>query len=489
MAEQKYQNNSFYICVHAHHSSKLEVNKGGKQMLLYEILDRQIDENPDKRAVICESESCTYGQLDERMNLWAETFLSLGIKRGDRVALFMKNRVELVQLYFACFRIGAIAVPLNTRYTTPETVYAINQSGSKILITSSELYTVVKDLSESAPSLEQIFIIDEDKTHSLSWNKATIQAENSNHFPKVDIHDPAIIIYTSGSTGRPKGAVHTHYSMYHHILNKTKSLEIDSTEVALAGTQISHIAGFAGLMLPTLFNGGTFVMVGEFTPSGYIKYLKEYKPTNLVLLPTELLEVLENPHVNEADFSHIRNMMIAGDKVSHNIYDLFRQQAGFDLMEGCGMTECEGYCFQPRHEKKKPGSIGKPISGVQIRLVDNHLKDVPDGKPGEILLKAKSMIAKYWNNPEETQKAIVDGWLRTGDLAYRDTDGYYHFVSRIKEIIIRGGSNITPGEVEDVLDDHPNVEFSGVVGFPDDSLWKYCGCFYCPETWAATPNY
>ena len=451
-------------------------------MLLYEILDKIVERNPDKKAVICGKESCTYSQLSDRMNLWAETLLSLGIKRGDRVALFMKNRVELVQLYFACFRIGAIAVPLNTRYRTPETIYAVTQSGSKILIASSELFAVVENIHASIPSLKHIFIIDEGSTHqSASWNEAVNDSRSQVRFPHISISDPAIIIYTSGSTGRPKGAVHTHYSLYHHILNKTKSQEIDQHEIGLAGTQISHIAGFAGIMLPTLSIGGTFVMVREFNPAGYIRCLKKYKPTNIVLLPTELLEVLEHPNAKDADFSHIRNMMIAGDKVPHHTYELFRKQAGFDLMEGCGMTECEGYCIQPKHEKKKPGSIGKPISGIQIRLVDSNFEDVPEGKTGEIVLKSKSLITTYWNNPEETKKAFIDSWFRTGDLAYIDNDGYYHFVSRIKEIIIRGGSNITPGEVEDVLDDHPKVELSGVVGFPDEHYGNIVGAFIVPK--------
>jgi acyl-CoA synthetase (AMP-forming)/AMP-acid ligase II len=458
-------------------------------MLLYEIIDKIVEENPGKKAVICGKDSCTYGRLFDRMNLWAKTLLSIGIKRGDRVALFMKNRVELVQLYFACFRIGAIAVPLNTRYKTPETIYALKQSGSKILIASSDLYPVVENILDNTPSLKHIYIIDEDSKHkSLSWKKATTDSEDHINFPEVNISDPAIIIYTSGTTGRPKGAVHSHYSLLNLILNKKKSQEIGQYEISLAATQISHIAGFAGLMLTTLSNGGTLVMVSEFNPADYIKCLKKYKPTFTVLLPTELLEILEHPNAKDADFSNLRSMMVAGDKVPHHIYDFFRKLTGFDLMEGCGMTECEGYCIQPKNEKKKPGSIGKPISGVQIRLVDSNGNDVPVGKTGEIYLKSKSVISNYWNNPEETKKAFGGEWFRTGDLAYKDEDGYYHFVSRIKEIIIRGGSNITPGEIEDILDDYPKVESSGVVGFPDDHYGSIVGAFIVPKPGMPAPT-
>ncbi len=458
-------------------------------MLLYEIIDKTVKENPGKKSVICREDNCTYKQLHDRMNLWANTLLSIGIKRGDRVALFMKNRVELVQLYFACFRIGAIAVPLNTRYKTPETIYALNQSGSKILITSPELYPVVENILEQTQSLEHTYLINEDsKQQSLSWKKATIDSRDHPNFPDVEIHDPAIIIYTSGSTGRPKGAVHTHYSLYNLILNKTRSQEIGQYEISLVATQISHIAGFAGVMLPTFSNGGTLTMETEFNAADYINCLKKYKPTFTVLLPTELLEILEHPNAKDADFSHLRSMMIAGDKVPHHVYELFRKRTGFDLIEGCGMTECEGYCIQPKNEKKKPGSIGKPISGILMRLVDSNGKDVPDGKTAEIFLKSKSVISGYWNNPEETKKAFVDGWFRTGDLAYKDEDGYYHFVSRIKEIIIRGGSNITPGEIEDVLDDYPKVGLSGVVGFPDAHYGSIVGAFIVPKPGMPAPT-
>lgn len=455
---------------------------GGKYMLLHKIIDKAVEKTPDKKAVICQGSSCTYSQLFDKMNQWAKTLLSLGIKKGDRVALLMKNRVELVQMYFACFRIGAIAVPLNTRYRTPEAVYAVSHSGSKIMVASSELYPVVADMNRTIPSLQGIYIIDENSMYqSISWNKASSDSMDHISFPAVNMSDPAIIMYTSGSTARPKGAIHSNYSLYNLTLIKTKSQELNHNEIGLSATQISHIAGFAGLMLPTLFNGGTFVMVKEFEAGDYIRHLKEFKPTLIVLLPTELLEVLEHPNSKDADFSHVRYMLVAGDKVPHHTYELFRKQAGFDLMEGCGMTECEGYCLQPKHEKKKPGSIGKPISGVKMRLVDKKGNDVPDGKTGEILLKSKSLITGYWDNPEENKKAFVDGWFRTGDLAYKDPDGYYHFVSRIKEIIIRGGSNIAPGEVEDVLDDHPRVQSSGVVGIPDEHYGSIVGAFIVPE--------
>jgi long-chain acyl-CoA synthetase len=457
-------------------------------MQLHSIFQEAARLSPDKPAVICGDESLTYGQLMENMAEWAEKLMNLGIGRGDRVALLMHNSLELVQLYLACFRLGAIAVPINTRYQKPELLYALKQSGSKILMARKEFSALIQDISDSVPDLTGIYVIGSSLQEIFARPAPPENLTEINEMPEAEISDPAIIIYTSGSTGKPKGVIHTHYSLYRHIQNKTKTLGIDTQEVGLAGTQISHIAGFAGILVPILANGGTCVMLKEFDAGLYIQHLKQYRPTLLILLPTELLEILEHPDAREADFSCTRSMLIAGDAVSHHIYDLFRALAGFDLSEGCGMTECEGYCVQPRQAPKKAGSIGKPIIGVTMRLADDQGKALSDGQTGEIQLRAESLTTGYWDKPEETRKAFTDGWFRTGDLAFRDQDGYYHFVGRIKEIIVRGGSNIMPAAVEDVLDDHPGVEVSGVVGFTDAHYGQVVGAFIVPKDVVKPPT-
>ena len=456
-------------------------------MLLHQFIHQAAQNFPEKTAVICGEESLTYSQLAAKMDSWATKLMGFGIKRGDRVGLLMYNGLNLVQLYYACFRVGAIAVPFNTRYQEPELAYAVNQSGSSILMAGREFTPVVKNIRKDAPGLGGLFIMDE--TLEEVFAKPGLRRDTAiSELPEVAIADPAFIIYTSGSTGKPKGVIHTHYSLFHHIENKTKSLEINGETVGLAGTQICHCAGCFGILLPVLANGGTCVMLQEFESGAYIAHLQKYQPMLLVLMPTQLLEILEHPRAQDADFSRTSSMLIGGDTVPHHTYDLFRSLAGFDLSEGCGMTECEGYCVQPTHGVKKPGSIGKPIAGIKMRLVDPDGNELPDNQVGEIQVMAESVTAGYWDKPEETAKAFVDGWLRTGDLAFRDEDGYYHFVGRIKEIIIRGGSNIMPGEVEDVLDDHPLVELSGVVGFPDAHYGSIVGAFIMPRDPAKPPT-
>ena len=457
-------------------------------MLLNQILDKAVKQTPNKKAVICAQNSYTYTQLTDTMDLWAKTLLSLGIGKGDRVALFMKNRVELVGLYFACFRIGAIAVPLNTRYQTPEAVYGLEQSGSRILITSSELFPIVENLDKTIPSLENIYIIDGDQEHpSISWSKMTADAVDPVSFPNVSITDPALIIYTSGSTGEPKGVIHTHDTLYHLIVDRAADSETVPSDTVLISTQISHMAGLT-MVLFFLESGAAVVMMEEFEAGGYIKLLDQYKPTLVGLLPTQLLEVLEHPDAKNADFSHARHTLVAGDKVSHHLYVLYRNLTGNDIMEAYGSTEAEGCFMQPKDGKIKPGTIGKPILGIEARLINLDGDDVPQGETGEIFLKGKSLTIGYWNKPEETKKAFEGEWFHSGDLAFMDDEGYYHFVGRIKELIIRGGSNIMPGEVEDVIDDHPKVELCGVVGFPDKHYGNIVGAFIVPKQNVPAPT-
>jgi acyl-CoA synthetase (AMP-forming)/AMP-acid ligase II len=251
-------------------------------MHLYQIIQQAAQIDPEKTAVICGGEKLSYGQLTEMIGFWAGKLRALGIRRGDRVAVLMHNSLELVVLYWACFRLGAIAVPINTRYQKPELAYALNQSGSKILIANGKFSAIVQKIHESAPELAGVYLMGPALREIFSKGSPLTEVPAIETWPEGEISDPAIIIYTSGSTGKPKGVIHTHYTLYHHILNKTKAMGIDREEVGLAGTQISHVAGFAGVLLPVLANGGTCVMVQEFEPGIYIEHLKKFRPTLLV---------------------------------------------------------------------------------------------------------------------------------------------------------------------------------------------------------------
>jgi long-chain acyl-CoA synthetase len=450
-------------------------------VLLGDIYKEALKKNPNKIAIYCDDDQCTYSEFDEGVCLYARALTGLGIKRGDLVATFMHNRIKMLYLYYACFKIGAVVVPLNYRLQTDEAAYALKHSGSKVLIVGQEFYDRVKDLAEEVPSLERLLVMDADPgMEDLSWNRVLKEAPADIPEPVLDVTDPAAILYSSGSTDRPKGITHTHDSFYHNAVNKSVTCGIDENTVQMIGTQACHASAFT-TVLETIFKGGAVVLMRGFEPGRFLALMERHRPTIVSALPTQLREILEHPSVSKAAFSHIKCMRCGGDAVPHTLYDLFYEYAGMELTEGGGMTECEGYIINPPYGKHKRFSLGLPIHDTKLRLVDADGNDVPPLETGEVLVQSKAMMKGYWKDPENTAATIVDGWLHTGDLARQDEDGYYFFVGRIKQIIVRGGSNIAPAEVEDAISLHPQVECCGVVGVPDEHYGQIVHAFVVAE--------
>jgi long-chain acyl-CoA synthetase len=436
-------------------------------MLLHQLYENQLIKTPDKEAIIFKGKSTSYRELDESINRSARALINLGIKPADRVALFMNNCIELIELYFACFRTGSIAVPLNHRYQTDEVIYAADHCEAKILIADSDLLPRVKEVQNFVPSMQAIYEAGpESKNGETSWNSVLEKAPIEVDWPIVEKNDPAMILYTSGSTSKPKGVTHTHSSIFNTCISRKITQELKEDDVSLVATAICHAGGSIGNTFPTLYSGGTAVILDTADPALFLECVKLYTPTRALLLPAQLLDAVEHPKAKEVNFSSLREVETGGDQVSHDLYDHFKRVTGFELSQLYGLTECEGSCLTPLSKPIKRGSIGLPRNGVEIRLVKDDGKDVQIGESGEILIRSDTQMIGYWNDPENTEKTLVDGWLKTGDIARRDDEGYYYFMGRIKEIIIKGGSNIAPGEVEEVLDDHPSVIISGVVGTP-----------------------
>ena len=436
-------------------------------MILHQLYENQLIKTPDKEAIIFKGKSTSYRELDDSIKRSARALINLGIKRGDRVALFMNNCLELIELYFACFRTGSIAVPLNHRYQTDEVIYAADHCKAKILIADSDLFPRIKDIQNSLPSIQCIYEAGpETQNGENSWNSVLEHAPIEVDWPIVDKNDPAMILYTSGSTSRPKGVTHTHNSVFSTSISRKMTQELNEDDVSLVATAVCHVGGSVGNTFPILYSGGTAVILETTDPVLFLECVKLYRPSRALLLPAQLLDVVEHPSAKKVDFSSFREIGAGGDEVSHDLYEHFKRLIGFELSQLYGLTECEGSCLTPLSKPIKRGSIGQPRHGVEIRLINEDGKDVQIGESGEILIKSDSQMIGYWNDPENTEKTLVDGWLKTGDIARRDDEGYHYFMGRIKEIIIKGGSNIAPGEVEGVLDDHPSVIISGVVGTP-----------------------
>jgi long-chain acyl-CoA synthetase len=451
-------------------------------MLLSRLMQDALATTPDKPALIFEDTVLSYRELHDAIERSARGLLSLGIGRGDRVAIFMRNRWEYVELYFACFRIGAIAVPLNHRFQTDEVVFAINHCTAKLLIADEALLPIVKDVPEQAASLIGMYVYGGDVTPEVPnpWSDVVAAASDSVVTPEVDDDDPAMILYTSGSTGKPKGVTHTHRSIGATAASRVITQELTADDISLAATAICHAGAAIGVTFPTLHAGGTVVILAESDPGLFLGAVNTHRPTRTVLLPAQLLDAVVDPRAKGVDFGSFREVACGGDQMSSDLYDEFAKVTDLQLNQLYGLTECEAVSMNPPFGLVERGSFGLPRAGVEVRIVaaaptlddtdGSQVADAAPGETGEIWVRSDSVMTGYWGDPEHTAATFVGDWLRTGDLGSRDADLYLHFQGRIKEIIIKGGSNIAPGEVEDVLDASPGVELSGVVGTPDARL-------------------
>jgi acyl-coenzyme A synthetase/AMP-(fatty) acid ligase len=235
----------------------------------------------------------------------------------------------------------------------------------------------------------------------------------------------------------------------------------------LASTGVGYIAGLSGVTLPAFLAGCTLVLVQDVAADNLLQTIERCRVSTTLMLPTMALEMLESPLCEHTDLSSLKACFVAGDECSHDLYQRYRERMGCDLLQAFGMTECEGFLSNRLSGPNRIGTIGKPAEGITLRLVDDDGNDVPTGEPGEILIKGDSVMIGYWEDPESTGETLRDGWLHGGDIATCDKDGFYQFRERNREIIIHGGSNVGPHEVEDVIDSHPDVKESCVVGVPD----------------------
>jgi acyl-CoA synthetase (AMP-forming)/AMP-acid ligase II len=437
------------------------------------MLDQTVARTPDHVALRFHGQAWPYAELDRLTGQFATALAGAGVRAGDRVALFMPNCPQLLLSYFGCFKLGAINVPLNYRYRQAEARYAIDHSGSTTLIVHESLIEEVAPLPLEALGVVRRYVVGNALTHPgfaafdglLQGSPAVLPA------PAFDEHHPAAILYTSGTTAKPKGVTYTHGTLWQNCLIQTEAFTFTAADVHLVSTAACHAAAFTGQLLPSIYTGGTCVLTHLPEPEEVVRAIETHKVTRVQMLPAALEDVVEflegHPGANLASW---RCCTAGGDVVPLDLHTRFRQATGFDITELYGMTEALSCITNPPFGQKKLGSIGRPVPRNRLRVVDPQDRDVPVGQTGELLIQSPAMLVGYWNDPTATAEALRGGWLHSGDLVRKDEGGDYWFVARKKEIIIRAGSNISPLEVEEVLDAHPAVHISCVLGAPDAHL-------------------
>jgi long-chain acyl-CoA synthetase len=423
-------------------------------MTLGQMLRLSAAKDPEKTAVVCGEQIVSYRALDEATDALAAWLLQQGLRPGDRVAIHWTNSVETVKLYFACFKSGLIAVPVNNRLKVPEIAYVLGHSKARLCFSQPELATLSEEVRAECPSLV-----------AIHTRLPLLEGSRQTPLPAVTEDQVAAVLYTSGTTARPKGVMHTHVS----LIGSTElmvSLGIGETDVPLAVTQLVHIAALACVLLPGIRCGCTVVLLPAFDAAQAVDLIERWRCTALLILPAMLRFMVEEQASRPRDVSSTRLCMAGGDAVPVTLQDRFQEQFGFRVRELFGMTETVPVtCIQ--EGEIRAGSMGRALDLIDTRVVDLSGKVLSDNQTGELQVQSPANCIGYWENPEATEAAFTSGWLRTGDLVRRDADGFYWFEGRLKQIIVRGGSNISPQEVEEPLYHHPAVLESAVIGMPD----------------------
>lgn len=411
----------------------------------------------------------SYLELNQDANRMANTLLAEGITKGDRVILFIQKSLIFVIAHLALQKIGAIAVPLNTGFKKSELQYLLRDAEANLILSEPAKEPLIRDIDSSINNL----VIDTQKPyHELD----VLRSASEDFIPlKIGPDDPALIIYTSGTTGKPKGAILTHKNLIHDARNIINIWEISESDVLCHALPFFHVHGLCFALHTSLLAGAHVLLLDQFSPPRIIETLsKKEGPcacTVFMAVPAMYAKLMEYLGDNRPDFEHMRLWTSGSAPLLAKDYERIYRTFGKEPVEREGMSETGMNFSNPLRGKRKPGSIGLPLPALEVRIVDpDSGMDVTPGLTGEILLKGPAISPGYWRKPDETAGAFENGWFKTGDLGNIDEDGYYYLTDRIKHIIISGGENISPKEVEVIINQVDGVAESSVVGI-DDEKW------------------
>ncbi len=412
----------------------------------------------------------TYAELDQLVQQTASYLQSLGLQPGDRVALQLTKCLEFILLHLATVRLGAITLPLNLAYPPDELKYFLEDSGAKLFFALESSKDKVQSILPVLPDLQECIFLNPDNPQSLISNllPSITNYQFSTSHPS-STHDTAVIIYTSGTTGRPKGAEITHGNLISNLQSLHTAWGWSSEDILLHVLPIFHVHGLFVALHGALHAGARTLLMRDFDARKTLQILVERRCTVFMAVPTIHQRLLDVPDAKEFDLSHVRLITSGSDRLPDEVFIGFQQTFGYTLLERYGMTETGMNCSNPLNGERRIGSVGLPLPGVEVRVV-NPEKDqiLPNEEIGEVQLRGPNIFKGYWRQPEKTSESFTaDGWFRTGDLGFREPDGYLTLCGRSKDLIISGGLNIYPPEVERVLTEHPSIAACAVIGCPD----------------------
>ncbi|MGB4066622.1 MAG: long-chain-fatty-acid--CoA ligase [Nitrospira sp.] len=441
------------------------------------ILTASATVHPDRLCLVTRDSQYTYREINQAANAFAHGLLATGIKPGDKVAVLISNRVEFVVCFFGVLKTGAVCVPVNVKYKSEELRYVVDHSDAAVLVLSEEFRDVLGPVRETLIGLEWVIWVeashvqceggqDVGRIQELGYGQLLARHPRTEPSIKIRPDDDALMFYTSGTTGKPKGAVCTHRNCLAAIDGWVEALHISSESRSLMVTPFFHNAFNAFVV--TLFRaGGSTVLVESFQMKSLLAAIISCRPTLLFATPSIYITLVEG--ANSADFESLRTLVYGAAPMPVEVIKRLRQVCpDAELYNAYAQSEtCPAISFlEPQYALSKAGSVGKAVRGVTIAILDDTHQALPPMAIGEICCRGAHIMKGYHRQPDKTAEKIVDGWLHTGDMGYLDHDGFLFLVNRKDDLIITGGENLYPQEVEEVLYTHPDIQDAAVVGVP-----------------------
>lgn len=441
-------------------------------------IHRQRVKSGSKTALIFRDERISYAELDERINRLAAVLRANGVEHGTRVAFLGDNHPAFLETFFAAGSLGAVFVPLNTRLAPPEIQFALQDSGSLILVNTLVLDELAVRGSQGT-AVELRLLVD-DGTAAAPANAGALPvqpyeaflAAGSGGFPDaaVTMEDGAIILYTSGTTGQPKGALLTHANLAWNCFNVLVDYDVAGDDVALMISPLFHVASLDMGVLPNLLKGAAVILETRFEPGRTLELIEKYQATFISGVPTTYQLLCEHPDWAKRDISSLRKLTCGGSAVPLRVIDAYEER-GLGFSNGYGMTETApgATALPPKWSREKAGSAGLPHFFTSVRVANPDGSPAAPGEVGEVQISGPNVIKSYWNRPDATESSFTDGtWFRSGDMGYFDGEGFLFISDRLKDMIISGGENIYPAEVEQIISELDAVSGVAVIGVPDE---------------------
>jgi long-chain acyl-CoA synthetase len=438
------------------------------------ILNETAQSAPDRPVAVYDGGRLTYAELDQASDRLAAALAAAGIKPGDRVALQLPNIPQFLISYFGILKAGGVVVPLNVMLKAPEVAFHLGDSGAAMLITWEGVLAEAAKGAEAA-GLDLLYAVGHaaGAPGAVPFERLLAATPPLREVAPREPTDTAVIVYTSGTTGRPKGAELTHIGLYMNADIPGRLFAVRPDDVVITVLPMFHVFGMSSIVNVCVRFGCTMSLLPRFTPAAVLTAIQRDRATIFEGVPTMFADLLSEPDLDRYDLSSLRIAISGGASIPAPVLDAFEQRFGLIILEGYGMTETAStITFNLSADQRRPYSVGKPIWGTQTQVWGDDHRPLPPGREhvGEIVTRGAHVMKGYLDHPEATADVFTRDWLHTGDLGYFDEDGFLFIVSRKKELIIRGGYNVYPSEIENVLHGHPAVAEAAVVGIPDARL-------------------